>query len=465
MTSARASPATWSSPRANPRSRCGRPSTCATGCRRCYPACDVELLGITTQGDRVLDRPLADIGGKGLFIKELESRDGRRPRRPRRAFAEGRADGHAGWLRARGDHARARIRATRSCPIAIATLAELPAGASSARRACAARRSCASAIRSSRSQPLRGNVNTRAAQARRGPVRRDHPRGRRAEAAGLAPSASRRCSIPTDSLPAVGQGALALECRADRADVIARARAARRSRDDARDHRRARLLRARFRAAATRRSPRYADGRRRRAVAARPASPAATARDVMRGERDAVGRRSPMREALGRALADEFLARGAAAMRRRRGVIDVTGPPARRAASVDHAAGAGMLVTRPARRRRFARASRAGAPPIIFPAIVDPAAGRHARRSTAHAALAQLRLRDLRVSANAVEYGVAAIQRVAARMCIAFAPGPGTAEALAAVGIADVRYAGDDLRQRRPARAARARRRARQARR
>lgn len=33
----------------------------------------VELLQLTTKGDRVLDRPLADIGGKGLFIKELES--------------------------------------------------------------------------------------------------------------------------------------------------------------------------------------------------------------------------------------------------------------------------------------------------------------------------------------------------------------------------------------------------------
>ena len=37
-----------------------------------YPNATIELLGITTQGDRVLDRPLAAIGGKGLFIKELE---------------------------------------------------------------------------------------------------------------------------------------------------------------------------------------------------------------------------------------------------------------------------------------------------------------------------------------------------------------------------------------------------------
>jgi hydroxymethylbilane synthase len=37
-----------------------------------YPDCDIRLLGMTTQGDRILDRPLAKIGGKGLFVKELE---------------------------------------------------------------------------------------------------------------------------------------------------------------------------------------------------------------------------------------------------------------------------------------------------------------------------------------------------------------------------------------------------------
>ena len=33
---------------------------------------EVSLLGMTTKGDQILDRPLAEIGGKGLFIKELE---------------------------------------------------------------------------------------------------------------------------------------------------------------------------------------------------------------------------------------------------------------------------------------------------------------------------------------------------------------------------------------------------------
>lgn len=37
-----------------------------------YPEAEISLLGLTTMGDRILDRPLAEIGGKGLFIKELE---------------------------------------------------------------------------------------------------------------------------------------------------------------------------------------------------------------------------------------------------------------------------------------------------------------------------------------------------------------------------------------------------------
>ncbi len=38
-----------------------------------YPATRVELLGMTTRGDQILDRPLAKVGGKGLFVKELET--------------------------------------------------------------------------------------------------------------------------------------------------------------------------------------------------------------------------------------------------------------------------------------------------------------------------------------------------------------------------------------------------------
>ena len=111
-----------------------------------YPRTSVDLLGLTTQGDQILDRPLAAIGGKGLFIKELEV-----------AMTEGRADlavhslkdvpmemppGFAlAAIAAREDPRDAFV----SQP--FAALADLPDGArSSARRACGARRSCASVI-------------------------------------------------------------------------------------------------------------------------------------------------------------------------------------------------------------------------------------------------------------------------------------------------------------------------------
>ena len=40
--------------------------------KEAHPEIDVELLPVTTKGDQILDRPLVEIGGKGLFIKELE---------------------------------------------------------------------------------------------------------------------------------------------------------------------------------------------------------------------------------------------------------------------------------------------------------------------------------------------------------------------------------------------------------
>ena len=53
----------------------------AAALRARHPGLEVELVGMTTRGDRVLDRPLAQVGGKGLFVKELEA-----------ALDDGRAD-------------------------------------------------------------------------------------------------------------------------------------------------------------------------------------------------------------------------------------------------------------------------------------------------------------------------------------------------------------------------------------
>ena len=60
---------------------CGRPSTCATGLLHYIRSASIEILGMTTRGDQILDRTLSKVGGKGLFVKELEV-----------AMAEGRAD-------------------------------------------------------------------------------------------------------------------------------------------------------------------------------------------------------------------------------------------------------------------------------------------------------------------------------------------------------------------------------------
>jgi hydroxymethylbilane synthase len=184
-----------------------------------YPSCEVTLLGLTTQGDRIIDQPLADIGGKGLFIKELEQ-----------AMADGRADlavhslkdvpmdMPAGFVLAaimeREDPRDAWV--SNRFP----SLAELPAhsivGTSSLRREAQLRERYPHLD----VKPLRGNVNTRLKKLDDGQYAAII-----LAAAGLKRLgyASRIASLidPDDSLPAVGQGALALECRADRADVIA----------------------------------------------------------------------------------------------------------------------------------------------------------------------------------------------------------------------------------------------------
>lgn len=51
------------------------------GFAQTYPEAEVDLLGMTTRGDQILDRTLSKVGGKGLFVKELEV-----------AMREGRAD-------------------------------------------------------------------------------------------------------------------------------------------------------------------------------------------------------------------------------------------------------------------------------------------------------------------------------------------------------------------------------------
>jgi uroporphyrinogen-III synthase len=101
-------------------------------------------------------------------------------------------------------------------------------------------------------------------------------------------------------------------------------------------------------------------------------------------------------------------------------------------------ADAGVLVTRPARQAASlaARIAAQGGRPIIFPAIVILPPVDSAALERAHQALPDYQF-AIFVSANAVEYGAPDARRWPATL-IALAPGPGTAETLAGVGIANV---------------------------
>jgi hydroxymethylbilane synthase len=184
-----------------------------------YPRLAVELLPLSTRGDELLEVRLDKAGGKGLFVKELET-----------ALADGRADLAVHSMKdvpvemppgfvlaavtAREDPRDALVSPR------YGTISELPAGAivgtSSLRRAAQiAERFPALQIRT-----LRGNLDTRLAKLDRGEY----------DAIVLAAAGLKRLGLGArirsllevaDSLPAAGQGALGIECRADRAQVAA----------------------------------------------------------------------------------------------------------------------------------------------------------------------------------------------------------------------------------------------------
>ena len=175
-----------------------------------------ELL-VVTSGDRITDRPLAEVGGKGLFVKEIEE-----------ALLEGRADFAVHSIKdVPGELPAGLVIAcvpARADPrdVLVAprhkTLAALPSGArvgtSSLRRAVALRaRRPDLAI-----SPLRGNVDTRLRKVDAGEC--DAIVLARAGLVRLGLQGRATEVLSTDvSLPAVGQGALGIECREDDAEV------------------------------------------------------------------------------------------------------------------------------------------------------------------------------------------------------------------------------------------------------
>jgi len=181
--------------------------------KKAHPGLQVELLGMSTKGDRILDAPLAKIGGKGLFVKELEQ-----------GMLEGTADIavhsmkdvpvelpeglHLPIIMQREDPRDAFVSNN------YASLDELPQGAcigtSSLRRQSQLSERRPDLI----IKPLRGNVNTRLAKLDAGEF----------DAIILASAGLIRLGFSEriasfisaeQSLPAIGQGAVGIECRKD----------------------------------------------------------------------------------------------------------------------------------------------------------------------------------------------------------------------------------------------------------
>lgn len=183
-----------------------------------YPGLEVEILGISTQGDRLLSSPLSKIGGKGLFVKELEN-----------ALQEGRA--------------HIAVHSMKDVPMSLPPgftlaavgeredprdafisnqyprLSSVPqggrVGTSSLRRESQLRAHYPHLSVA----PLRGNVQTRLRKLDEGQYAAVILAAAGLKRLGLA---SRITAVlePEDSLPAAGQGALGIECCESRPDLI-----------------------------------------------------------------------------------------------------------------------------------------------------------------------------------------------------------------------------------------------------
>jgi hydroxymethylbilane synthase len=185
-----------------------------------YPQLQIELLGVTTRGDKLLALSLAQVGGKGLFVKELEE-----------ALLAGRA--------------QLAVHSMKDMPMDIpvglavpviceredvrdvlvsrhfSSLEELPVGARVG-TASVRRQSQLRALRPDlRLENLRGNVNTRLRRLDAGDFDALVLAAAGLKRLGLAERISGFLSVE-QMLPAVGQGALALECRED--DALTRQR-------------------------------------------------------------------------------------------------------------------------------------------------------------------------------------------------------------------------------------------------
>jgi hydroxymethylbilane synthase len=190
-----------------------------TELERLHPGLRVELLGMRTQGDRWLSTPLSEVGGKGLFIKELEQ-----------ALLDGRADLAVHSMKdvpaaLEADFVLAAIGFRDDVRDALVVpggrcLADLPAGARVG-SASLRRQAQLLALRPDlRIEPVRGNVGTRLGRLDAGEY----------DALLLAAAGLRRLGLTervsefldvANFVPAPGQGALGIECLASAPDIRA----------------------------------------------------------------------------------------------------------------------------------------------------------------------------------------------------------------------------------------------------
>ncbi|MGS2719359.1 hydroxymethylbilane synthase [Paraglaciecola aestuariivivens] len=183
-----------------------------------HPQLTVELVPMNTQGDKILDTPLAKIGGKGLFIKELEV-----------AMNEGRADIAVHSMKdvpvefpqGFGLHAICERENPYDAFVSnqYLRLDDLPqnavVGTSSLRRQCQIRKARPDLV----IKDLRGNVNTRLAKLDAGEYDAIILAAAGLIRLGMADRIKQQISSEL-CLPAVGQGAVGIECRNQDAELI-----------------------------------------------------------------------------------------------------------------------------------------------------------------------------------------------------------------------------------------------------
>jgi len=183
-----------------------------------YPNCDIEILGMTTTGDQILDAPLAQIGGKGLFIKELET-----------ALLDGRADLAVHSMKdvpmnlpdefllaavSKREDARDAFVSNR-----YQKIEDLPAGSIVGTSSLRRQSQLKARFPHLKVETLRGNLQTRLRKLDEGQYD-----GIILAAAGLIRlqlgDRIRQLISTDDSIPAVGQGALGIEINAQRQDLL-----------------------------------------------------------------------------------------------------------------------------------------------------------------------------------------------------------------------------------------------------